>query len=197
MRQRWKVLTAVCAVAMAMSSGAALAHDPEEFGTPLTSPFGLNFWFFANFQTAQNPFNAANTHVTSSDIAFWGDLAYVGDYGGFRIFDISQPTPKLVSDVRCYGPQGDPSVFDRDRDGDADTLVLSVDSVLAGPQCGAGPVEQERRHRPLSRRRLGGPAGLRRLESRAPRSRSRPSTRTAARTRTRCCPRRAASRCTC
>jgi hypothetical protein len=139
MRRRWKVLAAACAAAMAVSSSAALAHDPEELGTPLSSPFGQNFWFFANFQTAQNPFNPANTHVTSSDIAFWGDFAYVGDYGGFRIFDISQPTPKLVSDARCYGPQGDPSVFDRDGDGDADTLVLSVDSVLAGPLCGAAP----------------------------------------------------------
>jgi hypothetical protein len=136
MARRLKVLTAACAAALVMSSGTALAHDPEE----LSSPFGWNFTFFANFQTAQNPFNAGNTHVTSSDIAFWGDLAYVGDYGGFRIFDISQPTPELVSDARCYGPQGDPSVFDRDGDGGADTLVLSVDSVLAGPECGAAPV---------------------------------------------------------
>jgi len=140
MTRRWKVLTAACAVAMAMSSSTALAHDPDDLGTPLSDPFGLNFSFIANFQTGQNPFNAANTHVTSSDIAFYGDLAYVGDYGGFRIFDISRPTPKLVSDARCYGPQGDPSVFDRDEDGSADTLVLSVDSVLAGPQCGAAPV---------------------------------------------------------
>ena len=139
MNRRWKVLTAVCAAAMAMSSGAALAHDPDELGDPLTSPFGMNFWFKANYQTAQNPFNAANEHVTSSDIAFWGDYAYVGDYGGFRIFDVSRSKPRLVSDMRCYGPQGDPSVFDRNRDGRADTLVLSVDSVLTGPQCGAGP----------------------------------------------------------
>src|SRR5262245_49733984 len=119
------VLAAACAVALAMSGGVAQAHDPQELGgTPLTNPFGHKFWFFANHQTAANPFNAANTHVTSSDIAFWGDLAYVGDYGGFRIFDISQPTPKLVSDVRCYGPQGDPSVFDRNGDRRADTLVL-------------------------------------------------------------------------
>jgi len=140
MTRRWKVLTAACAAALALSSSTALAHDPEEGGTPLVSPFGLNFSFIANFQTAQNPFNDANTHVTSSDIAFWGNLAYVGDYGGFRIFDISKPTPKLVGDERCYGPQGDPSVFDRNRDGRADTLVLSVDSVLAGPECGAAPV---------------------------------------------------------
>jgi len=142
MTRRCKALSAICVVALAMSSGSALAHDPGPPGTQLTSPFGELFWFIDNFQTAQNPFNSANTHVTSSDIAFWGDLAYVGDYGGFRIFDISKPTPTLVSDTRCYGPQGDPSVFDRDRDGDADTLVLSVDSVLSGPNCGAAPVSK-------------------------------------------------------
>jgi hypothetical protein len=141
MKRRWKVLAVACALATGMPAGAALAHDPEELGggNLLTQPFGHKFWFFANFKTAQNPFNPANTHVTSSDIAFWGDLAYVGDYGGFRIFDISRPVPRLVSDTRCYGPQGDPSVFDRDGNGRADTLVLSVDSVLTGPQCGAGP----------------------------------------------------------
>ena len=140
MRRRWKVLASVCAVAAAAScSSPALAHHPDEIGSPLGPPFGENFWFVTNFQTGQNPFNPANTHVTSSDIAFFDDLAYVGDYGGFRIFDITRPKPKLVSDTRCYGPQGDPSVFDRDGDGEADTLVLSVDSVLAGPECGAAP----------------------------------------------------------
>jgi hypothetical protein len=142
MRRRWGVFAVACAAAMALSASAALAHDPDS-GRPLKDPFGLNFWFIANFQTAQNPFNAANTHVTSSDIAFWGNLAYVGDYGGFRIFDISKSKPRLVSDTRCYGPQMDPSVFDRDGDGRADTLVLSVDSVLAGTNCGAAPVTKD------------------------------------------------------
>jgi hypothetical protein len=140
MHTRWKALAAACAAAMAFSGGSAMAHMPEERGgDPLTAPWGEKFWFFENFKTGQNPFNTANEHVTSSDIAFWGDLAYVGDYGGFRVFDVSRPEPKLVSDVRCYGPQGDPSVFDTDDDGRADTLVLSVDSVLTGPQCGAAP----------------------------------------------------------
>ncbi len=140
MRRRWKVFTAACAVGMALSSGSALAHPPVDYGTPLSSPFGVNFWFIANFQTDPNPVTPANTHVTSSDIAFWGDYAYVGDYGGFRIFDVSKPTPTPVSNMRCYGPQGDPSVFDTDKDGDADTLVLSVDSVMTGPECGARTV---------------------------------------------------------
>ena len=140
MHTRWKALAAACVTAFALSTSSAIAHMPEERGgDPLTAPWGENFWFFKNFQTGQNPFNPANTHVTSSDIAFWGDLAYVGDYGGFRIFDVSKPEPTLVSDTRCYGPQGDPSVFDRNDDGKADTLVLSVDSVLTGPNCGAGP----------------------------------------------------------
>ena len=81
MTRRWKGLAAACAVALTMSGSTALAHDPEEGGTPLTSPFGWNSSFIANFQTAQNPFNAANKHLTSSDIAFWGNLAYVGDSG--------------------------------------------------------------------------------------------------------------------
>ncbi len=89
MSRRGKVLAIACAGALAPSSSAALAHDPG----PLTAPFGDDFTFIANFQTAQNPFSAANRHVTSSDIAFWGDLAYVGDYGGFRIFDISKREP--------------------------------------------------------------------------------------------------------
>jgi hypothetical protein len=126
---------------MALSSGAAFAHDPDEFGTKLTSPFGERFTFIANFQTSADPRSTSkNPHLTSSDIAFWGDYAYVGDYGGFRIFDISKEVPKLVNDVRCYGPQGDPSVFDTNGDGKADVLTLSVDSVLSGPQCGALPV---------------------------------------------------------
>src|SRR5688572_8167681 len=143
MHKRWKALAAACTMAVAFSTGSALAHMPEETGGErLDAPWGSNFWFYANFQTAQNPFNAANTHLTSSDIAFWGDLAYVGDYGGFRIFDISRTKPRLVSDTRCYGPQGDPSVFDTNGDGKADTLVLSVDSVLTGPNCGAGPASK-------------------------------------------------------
>ncbi len=137
--RRW-VFGIACAIAVALSSTSALAHDPDEGGIPLGDQFGLYTSFLANFQTGQNPYNAANTHLTSSDIAFWGDLAYVGDYGGFRIFDVSQPVPRPVGDARCYGPQGDPSVFDTDDDGSADTLVLSVDSVLAGPACGDAPV---------------------------------------------------------
>ena len=44
----------------------------------------------------------------NSDLAFWGRLAFHGDYDGFRIVDISDPEdPQLVSRTRCNGDQGD------------------------------------------------------------------------------------------
>src|SRR5918999_2546969 len=81
--------------------------------------------------------------ATSSDIAFWGDRAFVGNYGGFRIFDISDDVPELLADVRCLGAQGDPSVWDRDGDGTAALLILSVDRTMAEPQCGAAEVAHD------------------------------------------------------
>lgn len=70
------------------------------------------------------------TGAINSDIAFWGDKAFVGNYDGFRIFDISGPTPVLITDFRCHGPQNDLTVWDRNGDGQADLLFASVDRTL-------------------------------------------------------------------
>jgi LVIVD repeat len=57
-----------------------------------------------------------------SDEAFWGNRAYVGNYDGFRIFDISEPdSPKVLVDYKCRGPQNDVSVWQNR------LLFLSVD----------------------------------------------------------------------
>jgi LVIVD repeat len=49
----------------------------------------------------------------NSDLAFWGRLAFHGDYDGFRIVDISDPdNPQLVSRTRCNGDQGDIVVWE-------------------------------------------------------------------------------------
>lgn len=77
-----------------------------------------------------------------SDIAFWGDLAVVGDYGGFRIFDISDPaTPLELVDQECWGPQNDPSPWDTDGTGEADLLILSVDRTQFTDACLAAEPE--------------------------------------------------------
>jgi hypothetical protein len=83
------------------------------------------------------------TGAINSDVAFWGDKAYVGNYDGVRIFDISGPSPTLITDFRCFGPQNDPSVYDIDGDGKADVLFLSVDRTLSGPECGSVAVAHD------------------------------------------------------
>jgi hypothetical protein len=89
--------------------------------------------------------------ATNSDLAFWGDHAFVGYYtgdtgfpsgtgprGGFRIFDISDPRrPELVRDFKCDGLQNDPIVWDSDNNGIADLMLLAVDRTMERPFCGA------------------------------------------------------------
>jgi hypothetical protein len=89
--------------------------------------------------------------ATNSDLAFWGDHAFVGYYtgdagepggtkprGGVRIFDISNPAaPRMIKDVQCDGLQADPIVWDRNGNGVADLLMLAVDRTMESPECGA------------------------------------------------------------
>jgi len=51
-------------------------------------------------------------HV-NSDLAFWGNLAFQGNYDGFRIIDITEPgDPQEITHARCNGDQGDIVVWD-------------------------------------------------------------------------------------
>jgi hypothetical protein len=83
---------------------------------------------------------SVNNGITNSDLAFWGDRAYTGDYGGFRIIDISDPTDienpaNVITDFSCPGPQNDISVWDGDGNGSPDLLFLSVDSPRSDDTC--------------------------------------------------------------
>src|SRR6266568_1561389 len=69
-----------------------------------------DFHLLANVPQVVDPSQPA-PHF-QSDEAFWGDRAYVGNYDGFRIFDISDPgSPQLLSDFRCRAQQNDISVW--------------------------------------------------------------------------------------
>ncbi|MGI8575029.1 MAG: LVIVD repeat-containing protein [Egibacteraceae bacterium] len=66
---------------------------------------------------APNPASFLNPDIAppeiNSDLAFWGDLAYQGNYDGFRIIDISdRRDPVELSHERCGGNQGDVIVWD-------------------------------------------------------------------------------------
>lgn len=71
-----------------------------------------------------------------TDMAFRGDVAYVGSWagegGGVRIVDISQPgSPRLLSRFPCGGNQNDVGVW-------RTTLVVAMHSAYEGPGCTAG-----------------------------------------------------------
>src|SRR6266508_3609811 len=52
------------------------------------------------------------TGTTNSDIAFWGHLAYQGNYNGFRVIDVAEPEhPSVLADVDCGSGQGDVTVW--------------------------------------------------------------------------------------
>ncbi|HYD79392.1 MAG TPA: hypothetical protein VEC06_06250 [Paucimonas sp.] len=121
---------AVACAAMAFSASAFALHQPDHKSDDARKMRLLG----------ESP---NGTGAINSDIAFWGNKAFVGNYDGFRIFDISGPTPVQITDFRCFGPQNDLTVYDRNGDGEADLLIASVDRTLSGPNCGALPVEND------------------------------------------------------
>ncbi|WP_322095767.1 LVIVD repeat-containing protein [Phycicoccus flavus] len=84
----------------------------------------------ANIEVLANvPHTGPFTGQFGTDIAFQGDRAYVGNYQGFIIYDISDPTePKTLSQVNCPGSQNDVSVS-------GDLLYVSTDSSRSDDSC--------------------------------------------------------------
>ncbi|MCZ7437241.1 hypothetical protein O7598_12610 [Micromonospora sp. WMMC241] len=75
----------------------------------------------------QGPFDT--TSALGTDIAFQGRYAFVGNYEGFVIYDVSRPSrPTIVSQVLCPGSQNDISVS-------GNLLFLSTDSSRSDDSC--------------------------------------------------------------
>ena len=59
-----------------------------------------------------NPASPGDFSFVNSDLAFEGDHAFVGNFNGFQIYDISNPAnPTLRTAVVCPGGQGEVSVY--------------------------------------------------------------------------------------
>jgi len=71
----------------------------------------------------------------NSDLAFRDNFVYQGNFSGFMIWDIADPTrPELVSTVVCPTDQGDPSIW-------GDLLFVSAESRRSRIDCGSQGVE--------------------------------------------------------
>ena len=137
-------------IALALAPGVAGAHPSEagEFYVPWAEKVGkqrsVQFMQGSSARAAAlapAPPGSRNMSLVgnsdkdgtiNSDLAFWGNLAYSGNYGGFRILDISTDQPSVVTDFACNGPQNDVSVYEM---GGKRFLFQSIDSGQTAEDC--------------------------------------------------------------
>ncbi|MGH3461119.1 MAG: LVIVD repeat-containing protein [Kribbellaceae bacterium] len=80
-----------------------------------------------------DPANPGSIAFANSDLAFQGDHAFVGNFNGFNIYDVSDPAaPQLTTSVVCPGGQGDLSVY-------GNLLFMSVEENRAKTDCTLTP----------------------------------------------------------
>ena len=134
--RRWTALAATaCAIALATAGFATPVAAQQQ---PSAAPASLDAHTPDELRKSPNielvaslPKSGAFADATSfnSDLAFQGDYAYAGNFNGFSVFDISEPTaPVLVTQLVCPGGQGDMAVY-------GDLLVMAVDSSRNNDSC--------------------------------------------------------------
>ena len=114
------VLTLIAAVMLSLPVTAQATAPPPEAAT---------FRYTANLQPiGSSPQPPRASGVFNSDIAFWGNRMYHGNYDGFRIIDISNPaSPVEILDYdQCRGNQGDVIIWEN-------ILVRSWNSANTSP----------------------------------------------------------------
>ena len=80
-----------------------------------------------------DPANPGSFAFVTSDMAFSDGYAFVGNFNGFNIYDVSNPAaPVNVTNVVCPGGQGDLSVH-------GNLLFMSVEESRARVDCGTDP----------------------------------------------------------
>ncbi len=101
---RWTVLLAT----LALMLGAALPASADH----ATRPHTPNIQALGHSPQPGSFLVPDGQRTVNSDIAFWDNLAFNGNYDGFRIVDITEPgDPQLVSWTHCNGDQGDIAVW--------------------------------------------------------------------------------------
>jgi hypothetical protein len=76
----------------------------------------------------------------NSDLAFSDHYVYQGNFAGFTVWDVSNPSaPKMVAVVQCITSQGDPSVY-------GNLLFVSAEGRANRTDCGKGGVQDPKDH---------------------------------------------------
>jgi len=136
-------LAATLLLSGAMSSAAAAqlpsTTDPRAGLAPgLESPGvakqGIDLTAHANKAPGFfDPAAPGSFSFVNSDLAFQGDHAFVGNFNGWQVYDVSNPAaPTLRTSVVCPGGQGDVSVV-------GNLLFMSVEETRAKVDCTLTP----------------------------------------------------------
>src|SRR5262245_5266214 len=146
MRRSLRMVVALAGAVFAAGAGAGMASaqlpsttDPRAtlsagFDNAGVAKLGLDLAAHLNKPTGfSNPNNAGDLAFANSDMAFQGNYAFVGNFNGFTIYDISNPAaPVLKTAVVCPGGQGDLSVY-------GNLLFMSVEETRAKIDCTLTP----------------------------------------------------------
>jgi hypothetical protein len=94
----------------------------------------------ATAEKPPTPGAPANQNVqivfANSDLAFSGELLFVGNFHGFNTYDIENGAkPRLLASVVCPGGQGDVSVYGH-------LLIMSVEQTRGRVDCGTSGVKE-------------------------------------------------------
>ena len=136
MRQRkWWGALLVLALVATFPAAPVLADHETRVRTANITPLGHSL--------AAGNFNDQVATGVNSDLAFWGDTLYNGNYNGFRVVDITDPTAATLPSEwykKCEGGQGDIIVWGTGGEAGAELLIRAWDSPSpAGRFCGELP----------------------------------------------------------
>jgi hypothetical protein len=109
----------VLGLLLALVPGQSAAQDSEQWWDPSDPRIGLgagwldaeeaswNMELLANVPRPEgfyDPDNVGNLNLANSDLAFQGDLVFVGNFHGFMIYDVSDPGSPRSSAPRWSVP---------------------------------------------------------------------------------------------
>jgi hypothetical protein len=137
------VLGALVSPTLASAQTYPSADDPRNNLTPGrydagTAASGMRLVSFSKKPAAFD--TSRGLTFVNSDLAFGKNYVYQGNFAGFVIWDISDPTkPVVASAVRCTTSQGDPSVV-------GNLLFLSAEGAGNRNDCGDQGVQDPKDH---------------------------------------------------
>jgi hypothetical protein len=133
------VAVALAALAVGLPAAAGAEDDPRIGLAPGWLDAGeasSGLELLAHRDRPEGFFSATNIGSLSfanSDVAFRDNLAFVGNFAGFNIYDVANPAdPQLLTSVLCGGGQGDLSIY-------GNLLFMSVEETRAKIDCTLTP----------------------------------------------------------